>query len=230
MSIEFKNVVRKYLLGSEEWVLGPLNCNVSSQESICILGPSGSGKSTLLHLLGAMDSITSGAIIVDGQDISILNSLEQDIYRKEKIGMIFQDFHLFPECTVSENIQMSLEIYDPLMSKEEKKNRIEKVLDQVGLLLKKNSFPSELSGGQRQRVAIARAIVKKPRILLADEPTGNLDSKTGEQILDLLFSIAKEDSMGFWCVTHDDRIAHRCDTVITVEDGKIINLSSQGQQ
>lgn len=221
MNIVFDQVIREYILGGEKWVLGPLSFSVPQEDSLCILGPSGSGKSTLLHLLGAMDSITSGKILVEEKNISSFDEHQKNKYRKDEIGIIFQDFYLFPECTVAENVQMSIEISEPNLSNTEKKERTEKILEEVGLLAMKKIFPSQLSGGQRQRVAIARAIVKQPKILLADEPTGNLDAKTGEKILDLIFSLAQEYGMGVWCVTHDEKISQRCDQVIRIEDGKL---------
>jgi lipoprotein-releasing system ATP-binding protein len=228
--IEFKDVTRKYVLGGEEWVLGPLNFSVSSADSVCILGTSGSGKSTLLHLLGALDTLSSGEIFFQKKDVSCLSEEEKNLFRSENLGFVFQDFHLFPEFSVEDNVGIALDLHEKKakkLSRAEKKKIIQKILTAVGLENKAKSFPSQLSGGQRQRVAIARAIVGNPYLLLADEPTGNLDRKTGEKILELLFSLAKEHQMGFWCVTHDEKIIPQFDVVIEMDDGKIINITQK---
>jgi len=227
--IQFKNVVRKYILGGEEWVLGPLNFKVPANASVCILGQSGSGKSTLLHLLGALDTPTSGEIFFLKKNVSALSELEKNIFRGTDIGFIFQDFHLFPEFSVWDNVQMTLDIQvknsEKTQNLKKPENSIQKILEEVELREKKNHLPSQLSGGQRQRVAIARALVGSPRLLLADEPTGNLDQKTGKKIIDLLFSLVKKNNMGFWCVTHDENLAKKFDIVITMQDGKISEIS-----
>lgn len=214
--IEFKNAIREYILGGEKWNLGPLNFSLPANASVCILGQSGSGKSTLLHLLGGIESLTKGSIFVHNTDISTLTEDERNTFRKENIGFIFQDFHLIKELTVYENIKISLD----LNNQTQQHNIITNILKKVDLQNKANNYPHQLSGGQQQRVAIARAIAHNPKILLADEPTGNLDAKTGQIIIDLLFTV-KTNNTGFWCVTHDENLAKRFDIIITVHDGKI---------
>ncbi len=222
--IEFKNAIREYKLGGEPWNLGPLNISLPINKSVCILGQSGSGKSTLLHLLGGIESLTKGSIFVDKKNISRLTEDQRNTFRKKNIGFVFQDFHLIKELTVFENIKISLDLKNTNIStktEEEKNNKINQILKDVNLLDKKNNYPHQLSGGQQQRVAIARAIIHSPKLLLADEPTGNLDAKTGQTIIDLLFSL-KTKNTGFWCVTHDENLAQKFDIIITVNDGKIV--------
>lgn len=219
--ITFSNLSREYILGGDKWVFGPVSFSISETESLCILGPSGSGKSTLLHLLGGLDKETSGRIEMGDIIISDLTENEKNLYRKENIGFVFQDFHLFPELTVAENIRISLDLQNKF-SESVIENKIKEVLLQTGLIEKEKSFPYQLSGGQQQRVAIARAIIHKPKLLLADEPTGNLDAQTGETIIDLLFHLQKENEMGLWCVTHDRALSEKFSRVLNVEDGKVI--------
>lgn len=233
--IKFKNVVRKYVLGDEEWILGSLNFEVKSSDSVCILGASGSGKSTLLHLLGALDSPTSGEILFENKNIGKFSESEKNNFRGENLGFVFQDFFLFPEFSVQDNVQMTLDIQGETPSPqpspkgrggrtENPENSVSEILELVGLADKKNHLPSQLSGGQRQRVAIARALVGNPKLLLADEPTGNLDRKTGEKIISLLFDVVEKNKMGFWCVTHDENLAKKFDVVLKIEDGKILEI------
>ena len=219
--IEFKNVIREYTLGGEKWNLGPLNFSLPSNASVCILGQSGSGKSTILHLLGGIESLTKGSIFVDDKNISNTSENERISFRKENIGFIFQDFHLIKELTVYENIQITLDLNaKKQLSTADKKKHIHAILQQVKLENKQNNYPHQLSGGQQQRVAIARAIAHSPKLLLADEPTGNLDSKTGQTIAELLFAVKTKDT-GLWCVTHDENLAKKFDITITIHDGKI---------
>lgn len=219
--IQFTNVMRKYLLGGEEWVLGPLDFSLPREKSVCILGPSGSGKSTLLHLIGALDSPTSGEILFEDRHIELFSEAEKNSFRGDALGFVFQDFYLFPEFSVWDNVQMTLDI-------QKKKNhfdqKISGILESVGLLEKKDHFPHQLSGGQRQRVAIARALVGNPHLLLADEPTGSLDQKTGKSIISLLFEMVKKNNMGFWCVTHDENLAEKFDIILQMENGKISQI------
>lgn len=214
------------MLGGEEWVLGPLTFEVKSTDSVCILGQSGSGKSTLLHLLGALDSQFSGEILCNNFSLGGLSEPEKNQFRGENLGFVFQDFHLFPEFSVKDNVRIALDIQEKFSGKSSAGNeKILEILESVDLAEKKNHLPSQLSGGQRQRVAIARALVGGPKLLLADEPTGNLDQKTGKKILELLFSLVKKEDMGFWCVTHDENIASQFDVVIRMEDGKLLKES-----
>jgi len=219
--IEFKNVIREYTLGGEKWNLGPLNLSLPSTASVCILGQSGSGKSTLLHLLGGIESLTKGSIFVENKNISNIPENQRNTFRKENIGFVFQDFHLIKELTVYENIKIMLDLSTKNnLSTIKKKQYIHEILQQVQLENKQNNYPHQLSGGQQQRVAIARAIIHSPKILLADEPTGNLDAKTGQTIIDLLFAV-KTKNTGLWCVTHDENLAKKFDITIIIHDGKI---------
>lgn len=224
--IEFSNISKTYILGDQKWTFGPASLSVPADESVCIVGPSGSGKSTLLHLLGSLDSATHGEISVGNKNISKLNDNEKNKYRKENIGFVFQDFHLFPELTVFENIRISLDLQQKL-SEKEISEKIKTVLLQTGLENKSKNFPHQLSGGQQQRVAIARAIIHSPKLLLADEPTGNLDAHTGKSIIELLFSLKKENNMGLWCVTHDRDLAKKFSTILHVDDGKIVKIENK---
>ncbi len=218
--ITFQNVLRQYTLGDVTWTLGPLSFEVPEGQKVAILGASGSGKSTLLHLLGALDTPTQGEIFVHQKSISHFSEREKDQYRRQTVGFVFQDFHLFPEFRVQENIAFPLILQK--IPKPQQLQRISEVLCSVGLEGYENHFPKELSGGQRQRVAIARAIIHRPALLLADEPTGNLDAKTGIQIIELLESLVKQNGMTMVLVTHDEKFANRCDRIINIENGHIV--------
>ncbi len=228
--IEFKNAIREYTLGGEKWNLGPLDFSLPKNTSVCILGQSGSGKSTLLHLLGGIESLTKGSIFVQNKDISNLTEDQRNTFRKENIGFIFQDFHLIKELTVYENIKITLDLNSEKnkQNSTQQKEHILNILKKVHLQNKENNYPYQLSGGQQQRVAIARAIAHTPKILLADEPTGNLDAKTGQTIIDLLFDV-KTENTGLWCVTHDENLAKRFDIIITIHDGKIKTVTKNQQ-
>lgn len=221
--IRFKNVIRKYLLGEEEWTLGPLDFELKKTDTVCILGPSGSGKSTLLHLLGTLDTPTTGTIFWGKDSLGKFSEAEKNEFRNQKIGFIFQDFHLFPEFSVQENIMMSLALR-PEISQKESQEKIQKILKHVGLEEKANHLPHQLSGGQKQRVAIARALIKNPEIILADEPTGSLDQKNGSLIINLIFDLVKTLHMGIWCVTHDETLSKKFDIIIKMENGKISEI------
>ena len=218
--IELKNVSKIYQNGShEQKALDDVTLSIEEGKFVVILGPSGAGKSTLLNVLGGLDTLSLGNIIVDGMDISKLNKNELAKYRANKVGFVFQFYNLIPTLTVLENIDLVKEIADnPLDSK--------KILDSVGLLDHINQFPSELSGGEQQRVSIARAIAKNPKILLCDEPTGALDSKSGVMVLKLLLSLAREYGKTIVIVTHNQNIAKMADMVVHVKNGKIDDIKS----
>ena len=219
--IEFQNVSRVYTTGDHELkALDDVSLNIEQGKFVVILGPSGAGKSTLLNLLGGLDTPTNGKIIVDGNDIANLNSDQLAEYRASKVGFIFQFYNLIPTLTVLENISLVNEISkDHLDAKQ--------ILDGVGLLDHANNFPSELSGGEQQRVSIARSLAKNPKIVLCDEPTGALDSKTGVMILKLLKDMCDKYQKTIIVVTHNQNIAKIADVIVRVKNGKIKSYEEQ---
>ena len=199
-------------------ILNNINLNILKGERIALIGPSGSGKSSLLMILAGLEKPTNGKINILHKDLEKLNEDQRAKFRGENIGIIFQEFHLIPSMTAIENVSLPLEIIG-------KKNSIDKakeMLDEVNLYQRKDHFPSQLSGGEQQRVAIARAMIIKPKLLLADEPTGNLDTKNGEKIEELIFKLQEKNSSTLIIVTHDERLARRCKRKISIKDG-IIN-------
>ena len=212
--IELKNVKKTYIIGEQKFnALDGVDLSIDSGKLVVILGPSGAGKSTLLNLLGGMDKPTSGSIIVDTKDISKYNDKELTKYRANDVGFIFQFYNIMPTLTVDENVNL---IKDVTKTTKNSKD----VLKDVGLLKHKNKFPQELSGGEQQRVSIARAIMKNPKILLCDEPTGALDSNTGKDVLKLLKRQCDNDTTVI-IVTHNSLIAEVADHVIKIKNGKI---------
>lgn len=218
--IELKNVTKTYKVGEKNFnAVDNMSFSIPKGEFVVILGPSGAGKSTLLNLLGGMDSVTSGDIIVDGENIGKYNSSKLTDYRAENVGFIFQFYNILPTLTVLENVEIVNDIVkNPKKAKE--------ILKNVGLEEHLNKFPNQLSGGEQQRVAIARAIAKNPKILLCDEPTGALDSKTGVEILKLLKNCCKENNgeNTVIIVTHNSLIAEIADRIIRVKNGKIDSI------
>ena len=215
--IEFKNVVKSYNVGENSFnALDDISFSIPQGEFVCILGPSGAGKSTLLNLLGGMDELTSGQILIDNEEISKYKNKKLTEYRAENIGFIFQFYNILPTLTVYENVNIVKDIVkDPKDPKE--------ILKSVGLEKHLNKFPNQLSGGEQQRVSIARAVAKNPKILLCDEPTGALDSKTGVEVLKLLKEQCKKEngSKTVVIVTHNSLIAQIADRVIKLKNGKI---------
>ncbi|TDT72374.1 putative ABC transport system ATP-binding protein [Hypnocyclicus thermotrophus] len=199
-----------------------ITLDIKKGEFSVIAGPSGSGKTTLLNIIGAMDKLTTGEIIIDGENISNLSKKEAADFRRRKIGFIFQSYNLIPVLTAYENIELALDLVGGY-TKKEKDMLIEEILDQVGILNLKNRKPLEMSGGQQQRVAIARALVKKPAIILADEPTANLDTDTGESILDVMEKLNKELNTTFIFSSHDIMIIERARRIIKLRDGILQN-------
>ena len=194
------------------------NINIFQGEFVAIVGKSGSGKSTLLHMLGALDKPTSGEVIIDNKYISTMKEEELAIFRRRKIGFIFQYYNLISSINVWENIVLPI----GLDSRRVDKDFVNDILDTLGLKEKKHNMPNTLSGGQQQRVAIARALASKPSIILADEPTGNLDSKTEEEVLTLLKLTAKKYNQTIVMITHDEGIAQMADRIICIQDGKVV--------
>jgi len=218
--IEMKNVTKIYKMDSVSVVgVENINLKIKNSEFICVMGPSGSGKSTMLHLIGCLDKPTSGKIFIDGIDVSKMNDDELANLRKEKIGFVFQFFNLYPTLTALENVELPMIIAEK--DKEFRKKRAVELLKMVGMEEFKDHLPSQLSGGQRQKVAIARALANDPPIILADEPTGNLDSKSGEEIIKI-FKELNERGKTIVVVTHNEYLARFAKRIIRLKDGKII--------
>lgn len=196
------------------------NLTIYEKELICILGPSGSGKSTLLHIMGILDSPTNGKRYVDGIETSTMNEAEKANIRGSKIGFVFQTFNLIPSLTVMENVTLPLLICSTKCA--DKKQNAVKILNDVGLGHRLSHYPNQLSGGERQRVAIARALVNDPEIVLADEPTGNLDSKTGDEVLGILKMLQKQGRT-IAIITHDESITKVAERVVRLKDGTIVD-------
>ena len=212
--IEFKNVCKEYKMGEVTIkALDNTNFQIEEGELVVIVGPSGAGKTTTLNILGGMDYVTSGDVIVAGKNISSLKNKELIKYRREDIGFVFQFYNLVQNLTAKENVELATQICKKSLDPNE-------VMEKVGLAERLNNFPSQLSGGEQQRVAIARAIAKNPKLLLCDEPTGALDYKTGKQILRLLQDTARKEKMTVLIITHNAAIAPMADKVIKFKNGK----------
>lgn len=222
--VQLKEVHKKYPLGKTEvHAVQGVSAQINKGDFISIAGPSGSGKSTILNMLGCIDVPTSGSVILDDIDTKELSDRKITELRHRFIGFIFQSFNLIPVLDVYENIEFPLLLGKERIPKGEKREWIDYLIDEVGLTEWRNHRPNELSGGQRQRVAIARALVGKPQIILADEPTANLDSATGEQIIELMKKINREQETTFIFSTHDSTIVEIADHIIRLQDGKIVH-------
>ena len=213
-----KNVTKIY--GEKEnqvLALHNVSLNIEKGRVVSIVGASGSGKSTLLNIMGGVDTPTDGSIYVDGKDITKYNDDELSIFRRRKVGFIFQAYHLIPVLTVEENIKM------PVLLDHKKPDReyIDHIIDLLGLSERRRHLPNQLSGGQQQRTAIARALANNPALVLADEPTGALDSKNGEEVMDLLMKSVEDIGQTLVIITHNDELAKRADRIITIKDGEI---------
>ncbi|MCX7877273.1 MAG: ABC transporter ATP-binding protein [Ignavibacteria bacterium] len=217
--IKTADIVKKYIMGSEElYALNGVSLTIKKNEYVAVMGPSGSGKSTLMNIIGCLDTPTSGTYELAGQNVSELDDSKLASVRNKQIGFVFQTFNLLPRSNALHNVELPL-IYAGV-SKSERIQRAKEALEKVGLADRMMHKPNELSGGQRQRVAIARALVNNPSIILADEPTGNLDSKTGEEIMELFDSLHKLGNT-IILVTHEDFIAEHAERIIRLRDGKI---------
>lgn len=204
---------------SQVVALDHIDLSVEKGEFVAIVGASGSGKSTLLHILGSVDKATEGKVVIEETDISKMNQTQAAIFRRRKVGLVYQFYNLIPTLTVRKNILM------PLMLDKRKPNQdyFEQVVSSLGIAPKLDFLPSQLSGGQQQRAAIARSLIYRPALLLADEPTGNLDRKNGEEIIDMLKLSNRNLKQTILLITHDEKIALEADRIITLEDGRIIS-------
>ena len=217
--LKCENVRKVYGARNNQVVaLDHINLSVQKGEFVAIVGASGSGKSTLLHILGSVDKPTDGKVLIEGTDISTMNRTQAAIFRRRKVGLVYQFYNLIPTLTVRKNILMPL----LLDKRNPNKEYFEKIVHSLGIEDKLEALPSQLSGGQQQRVAIARSLIYRPALLLADEPTGNLDRKNGEEIIDLLKLSNRNLEQTILLITHDEKIALEADRVITIGDGKIV--------
>ena len=218
--LKVENLCKTYGKGENEVkAVDGVSFSVPKGQMVAIVGASGSGKSTLLHMIGAVDRPTSGKIWLDGQDVFKQNNRELAIFRRRQVGLIYQFYNLIPVLTAEENITL------PLMMDGRKpdKEHLEKILDMLGLKERRDHLPSQMSGGQQQRVSIGRALFASPQVILADEPTGNLDSKNSAEIMELFRRSNRELKQTILIITHDESIAEQCDRIIVLSDGKIIS-------
>ena len=217
--LEVKELTKKYGEGESEVVaLDHVSFSVEKGEFVTIIGASGSGKSTLMNMIGGIDNPTSGSVIIEGNDISNMNEDELAIFRRRNLGVIYQFYNLIPTLTAEENIALPWK----LDGRKENKKRLDEIMKMLGLEKRANHLPGQMSGGQQQRVSIGRALINEPAFILADDPTGNLDSKTSSEIIDILKLTNQKYNQTILLVTHDEKIALQADRVITIGDGKII--------
>lgn len=216
--IQLENLCKRYKMAdSEITVLQNLDLSVQAQERVAIIGPSGSGKTTLLLILTGLETPSDGKIVIAGQSLAGMSGDDRADLRREHIGIVFQSFHLIPSLTARENVALPLEIAGIGSSRK----RASEMLDKVGLSSRSDHYPAQLSGGEQQRVAIARALIHEPALIVADEPTGNLDERTGERIMQLLFDLNRESGTTLILVTHDTELAKRCDRTLRLNDGSL---------
>ncbi len=216
--VRLEHVTKIYGEGDTRvWGLDDVNLTIQKGETVAVVGASGSGKSTLLHVMGGVDVPNSGKIVIDDKDITRLNDEEMSVFRRRKIGFVFQAYHLIPVLTVEENIQM------PILLDHRKPDReyIEHILEMLGLKDRRKHLPNQLSGGQQQRAAIARALANRPSLILADEPTGALDSKNGNEVITLLQDSVKKLNQTLVLITHNIDLAREADRIVKIADGKI---------
>ena len=217
--VKMEHVTKIYGAGDTRvWALDDVNLTIDKGETLAVVGASGSGKSTLLHVMGGVDTADGGNIVVDGKDITTLNDDEMSVFRRRKIGFVFQAYHLIPVLTVEENIRM------PILLDHKKPDReyIDHIIEMLGLKDRRKHLPNQLSGGQQQRAAIARALANRPSLILADEPTGALDSANGSEVMTLLQTSVKKLNQTLVLITHNIDLAREADRIIKIADGKII--------
>ena len=216
--IRLQDITKIYLMGKRELtVLRGINIYIERGELVAIMGPSGSGKTTILNLIGCLDKPTSGSYYLEGREVSRLSSGELAQVRGQKIGFVFQTFNLLPRLSAVANVELGMRYCGG-----SDRHRAMEALDKVGLSDRAHHRPTELSSGEQQRVAIARALVKNPPLVLADEPTGNLDSRSGEEIISILTSLHSEQGITLVMITHDSNIAHHCQRIIHLKDGQVV--------
>lgn len=227
--IKLDNIVKKFYIGkpNELEILHGISLEVKKGEFVSIVGPSGSGKSTLMNLIGVLDRPTSGSYILDGIDVSSAKDKELSSIRNKKIGFVFQTYNLISKTSALKNIELPM-LYAGV-SKVERTKRAKELLELVEMSDREKHLPEELSGGQKQRVAIARAMANNPAILLADEPTGALDSKTGRLVMDLFHKLNKEQGITIVLITHSQELASETDRIISIKDGNIISVENRGE-
>ncbi|MFH1623044.1 MAG: ABC transporter ATP-binding protein [Candidatus Aenigmatarchaeota archaeon] len=226
--IELDGVGKTYMMDEVAvHALKNVDLKIKRREFVAIMGPSGSGKSTLLHMVGVLDRPTAGRVRLDGMNISELDDAQLSRLRGRKIGFIFQFFNLHPTLTARENVELPMLILE--RGRDERAKRSAELLKMVGMENRMNHLPSQLSGGERQRVAVCRALANDPPLLLADEPTGNLDSKSGEEVMDLLSGLVKEKKVTVVMVTHDNHIADRAERLVVLKDGEIVEDKARGK-
>jgi putative ABC transport system ATP-binding protein len=224
--VELNNITKQFHEGTTtHFVLNQLDLTISSGQMVILLGKSGSGKSTLLNIISGIDVPDSGSVAIDKTDLTRLSEKERTLIRRTKIGFIFQFFNLIPTLTVKENLQLPLE----LNGIKDHSEQIHKMLSEVGILERANTYPDKLSGGEQQRVAIARALVHNPDIILADEPTGNLDYHTGLQIVNLLDRVVKQKGKTMIMVTHSRDVVGLADSIFSLKDGQLTEMSTDSQ-
>ena len=229
--LEAKNVWKIYDTGSNKVeALRDVSISINKGEMVAVMGPSGCGKTTFLNCLSGLDDLTSGEVIVDKSSLFGGGDEERTRLRAEHFGFIFQDFNLLPVLTALENVEMPLQLIKSYENRKSIRSKALDALDSVGLRDWSGHRPSELSGGQKQRVTIARAFVHKPAVILGDEPTGNLDSKTSNQIMDLLFDFNSKYGITMLIVTHDSEVASRCNRILEMDDGRIVSDYSKAEE
>lgn len=225
--IEMKEIIKRYNIGTESEIeiLHGIDLKIYEGEFVAIVGESGSGKSTLMNIIGVLDKQTEGEYFLDGIDIKNANEEEMNVIRNKKIGFVFQNFNLIGRTSALKNVELPM-LYAGVPA-EERTKRAKELLSKVGMASRANHMPNELSGGQKQRVAIARSLVNNPSIILADEPTGALDSETSAMVMDIFNDLNKNQGKTIILITHSKEIAEQCPRIVTIKDGEIINDSKE---